>query len=174
MTPFESATGVVVSLSCHSSPLLVDKPLLRLDAVTRSPPRHTWLCTVLLLRCHTAAPSAPVTSKCRWLLVGLPSHEAGWHRGRAVQRGGLLHVQHHPSLLPGVHPQPQPVVERGLPPVLPRPSGQWSIKRIRARVRVFAKSENLRPRPWADTSRPAFTDNFKPNTPNGVVKDILN
>lgn len=42
---------------------------------------------------------------------GLPSAPAGRRGGRSVQHRGLLHAEQQPSLLPGVHQEPQPVLE---------------------------------------------------------------
>lgn len=42
---------------------------------------------------------------------GLPSAAAGRGGGRSVQHRGLLHAEQQPSFLPGVHPEPQPVLE---------------------------------------------------------------
>lgn len=57
-------------------------------------------------------------------LLGLPTPETGWDSGRSVKHCGVLHVQHHPSLLFGVHQEPEPLLEGGMWPNVPRPCGQ--------------------------------------------------
>jgi len=54
---------------------------------------------------------------------GLSPPETGWHCGWAVQHRGFLHVQHHTSVLFGVHQEPEPFMEGGLRFDVSRPCG---------------------------------------------------
>lgn len=76
-------------------------------------------CTVNVVRNHLSQYCPKLTS-----CLGFPPAETGGYCGWAVQHCWLFHVQHHPSFLSGVHPEPEPFLEGRLWPDVSWPCGQ--------------------------------------------------